>query len=173
MNVDNNIYEFPDAKGIVVSGDIHGDYEKLVYKCCLQCQMTDALIIVAGDCGFGFNKSGYYDAIYQKVSSRLAKANNWIVFIRGNHDNPAYFDGQQVNYKRWKAVPDNSVLNGETDEEFAEKFRYIKNVVARILQEEIITQETADKVCEYEEAEKRDDEYLARVKERREKSKIG
>lgn len=66
-----------------------------------------------------------------------------------------------------------AVLNGETDEEFAEKFRYIKNVVARILQEEIITQETADKVCEYEEAEKRNDEYLARVKERREKSKIG
>ena len=110
MNVDNNIYEFPDAKGIVVSGDIHGDYEKLVYKCCLQCQMTDTLIIVAGDCGFGFNKPGYYDAIYQKVSSRLAKANNWIVFIRGNHDNPAYFDGQQVNYKRWKAVPDYSVI---------------------------------------------------------------
>ena len=110
MNVDNNIYEFPDAKGIVVSGDIHGDYEKLVYKCCLQCQMTDTLIIVAGDCGFGFNKPGYYDAIYQKVSSRLAKANNWIVFIRGNHDNPAYFDGQQVNYERWKAVPDYSVI---------------------------------------------------------------
>lgn len=110
MNVDNNIYEFPDAKGIVVSGDIHGDYEKLVYKCCLQCQMTDTLIIVAGDCGFGFNKPGYYDTIYQKVSSRLAKANNWIVFIRGNHDNPAYFDGQQVNYERWKAVPDYSVI---------------------------------------------------------------
>lgn len=105
-----NTYEFPDAKGIVVSGDIHGDYEALVYKCCLQYQMTDTLIIVAGDCGFGFNKPGFYDAVYQKVSSRLAKANNWIVFIRGNHDNPAYFDGQQVNYKRWKAVPDYSVI---------------------------------------------------------------
>ncbi len=32
------------------------------------------------------------------------------MFVRGNHDNPAYFDGQQVNYKRWKAVPDYSVL---------------------------------------------------------------
>ena len=28
----------------------------------------------------------------------------------GNHDNPAYFDGQRVNCKRWKAVPDYSVL---------------------------------------------------------------
>lgn len=103
-------YEFPQAKGIVVSGDIHGDYEKLVYKCCIQYQMTDTLIVVAGDCGFGFHRPGYYEDIYTKLSSRLAKANNWILFVRGNHDNPAYFDGKQVNYKRWKAVPDYSIL---------------------------------------------------------------
>ncbi len=105
-----NTYNFPDAKGIVVCGDIHGDYEALVCKCCVQYSMTDTLIVVAGDCGFGFKRPDYYEDIYQKVSSRLAKANNWIVFIRGNHDNPAYFDGRQVNYKRWKAVPDYSVL---------------------------------------------------------------
>ena len=110
MNNNINIYEYPDAKGIVVSGDIHGDYEALVYKCCIQYGMTDTLIIVAGDCGFGFNKFGYYEDMYMKLSSHLTKANNWIVFIRGNHDNPAYFDGKQVNYKRWKAVPDYSVL---------------------------------------------------------------
>lgn len=105
-----NIYEFPDPKRIVVSGDIHGDFEALVYKCCVQYDMTDTLIVVAGDCGFGFNHPGYYEDVYMKLSSRLAKANNWIVFIRGNYDNPAYFDGQQVNYKRWKAVPDYSVI---------------------------------------------------------------
>lgn len=110
MNNNKNIYEFPDAKGIVVSGDIHGDYEALVYKCCIQYGMTDTLIIVAGDCGFGFNRPGYYEDICIKLNSRLAKANNWIVFIRGNHDNPAYFDGIEVNYKRWKAVPDYSIL---------------------------------------------------------------
>ena len=31
MSNSTNIYEFPDAKGIVVSGDIHGDYEALVW----------------------------------------------------------------------------------------------------------------------------------------------
>lgn len=107
---DINIYEFPDAKGIVVAGDIHGDFKTLVYKCCVQYGMTDTLIIVAGDCGFGFYRPGYYEDLYMQLNGRLSKANNWIVFVRGNHDNPAYFDGQRVNYKRWKAVPDYSIL---------------------------------------------------------------
>ncbi|MBO6255108.1 MAG: metallophosphoesterase [Bacteroidaceae bacterium] len=110
MNDRTDIYEFNEAKHIVVSGDIHGDFEALVYKCCIQLKMTDTLIIVAGDCGFGFQWSGYYKDIYMKLSSRLFKSNNWLVFVRGNHDNPAYFDGLQVNYKRWKAVPDYSIL---------------------------------------------------------------
>ena len=36
-----NIYEFTQAKGVVVSGDIHGDFTQLVYKCCVQYGMTD------------------------------------------------------------------------------------------------------------------------------------
>lgn len=110
MNNRTNIYEFTDAKGIVVAGDIHGDFKALVYKCCIQYGMTDTLIIVAGDCGFGFQRPGYYEDLYMQLSSQLAKANNWLVFVRGNHDNPAYFDGQQVNYKRWKAIPDYSIV---------------------------------------------------------------
>ena len=54
MNVDNNIYEFPDVKKIVVCGDIHGDFRELVYKVCVCECMHDTLVIVAGDCGFGF-----------------------------------------------------------------------------------------------------------------------
>lgn len=94
----------------MVSGDIHGDFNALVDKCSGQYAMTDTLIIVAGDCGFGFQKPDYYEGLYMRVSGKLSKSNNWIVFVRGNHDNPAYFDGKQVNYKRWKAVPDYSIV---------------------------------------------------------------
>ena len=73
------IYEFPKAKGIVVSGDIHGDFTKLVYKVCIQYNMTDTLIVVAGDCGFGFERYGFYENIYNRCRERLAKANNWFV----------------------------------------------------------------------------------------------
>ena len=106
----NNIYEFPEARHVMVCGDIHGDFKSLVFKFCIENAMTDTLVIVAGDCGFGFQRPDYYKDIYTKLSSRLAKANNWVVFVRGNHDNPAYFNGKQVNSRRWKAVPDYSVL---------------------------------------------------------------
>ena len=105
-----DIYEYPHAKSVVVSGDIHGDFVPLVFKCCIQYGMTDTLIIVAGDCGFGFEKPAYYENLYRRCQERLAKSNNWIVFLRGNHDNPAYFDQQAINHRRWKTLPDYSVI---------------------------------------------------------------
>lgn len=81
-----NIYQFPECKDIVVSGDIHGDFNLLVNKICVQYQMQNTLVIVAGDCGFGFDKRGYYDNMVKRNSKRMNDANNWIVFIRGNHE---------------------------------------------------------------------------------------
>ncbi len=101
---------YPEAKSVVVSGDIHGDFNLLVYKMCVQYQMTDTVVIVAGDCGFGFEQRGYYDEIAKKNSKRMNQANNWIVFIRGNHDNPAYFDGKTFKHKRFIAVPDYTIV---------------------------------------------------------------
>ena len=112
MNNPNNIFtlQFPEAKNIIVSGDIHGDFNLLVYKLCVQYEMKDTVLIVAGDCGFGFEQKGYYENIVRRNSKRMNNANNWIVFVRGNHDNPAYFDGKVFNHKRYVAVPDYSIL---------------------------------------------------------------
>lgn len=101
---------FPEAKSVVVSGDIHGDFNLLVYKLCVQYGMTDTLLIVAGDCGFGFEKEDYYLSMARRNARRMSAVNNWIVFVRGNHDNPAYFDGQTFRSKRFIAVPDYSVV---------------------------------------------------------------
>ena len=102
--------KFPSAKSIVVSGDIHGDFNQLVFKVCVQYQMRDTLLIVAGDCGFGFEQSGYYEDMARRNAKRLSDANNWIVFVRGNHDNPAYFDGCTFKHRRMMAVPDYTVI---------------------------------------------------------------
>ena len=76
---------FPEAKTIIVSGDIHGNFNQLVFKLCIQYQLTDTLLIVAGDCGFGFEKKEYYEQIVRRNAKRMNQANNWIVFVRGNH----------------------------------------------------------------------------------------
>jgi UDP-2,3-diacylglucosamine pyrophosphatase LpxH len=104
------ILSYPDAKQVVVCGDIHGDFRTLVYKLCIQYGYTDTLCIVAGDCGFGFEKPGYYETIYNSVAGRLRKANNWVAFVRGNHDNPAYFAEERISHQRWRCIPDYTVI---------------------------------------------------------------
>lgn len=108
----NDIYHlsFPEAKSVVVCGDIHGDFNGVIGKLCLQYQLENTLLIVAGDCGFGFNEVGYYKEVAKRHRKPLNDSNNWVVFVRGNHDNPAYFDGKAINHKRFIAVPDYSII---------------------------------------------------------------
>lgn len=77
---------------------------------CIQYGMADTLLIVAGDCGFGFEEPGYYENIFRHNSSRLAKSNNWIAMVRGNHDNPAYFSDERISHLRFRTIPDYSVV---------------------------------------------------------------
>lgn len=109
-NTDYKIYEFPECKSIVISGDIHGDFNLLVNKMCVQYSMENTLLIVAGDCGFGFENRGYYENIVKKNAKRMNDNNNWILFVRGNHDNPAYYDGCTFKHKRFISIPDYSIV---------------------------------------------------------------
>ncbi len=102
---------YPSARQVVVCGDIHGSFISLVHKVCIQYGMKDTLVIVAGDCGFGFGKQAYYeDIIYRKVARRLSAANNWIVMLRGNHDDPSYFRESKMSHGRFRTVPDYTIV---------------------------------------------------------------
>ena len=106
-----NHFSFPDACSIVVVGDIHGDFNKMIHKCCIRYKVRDALIVVAGDCGFGFERPGYYEHVYERNHRFLSGSNCWVAFVRGNHDNPAYFNGLYgIHHERFLTVPDYSVL---------------------------------------------------------------
>ena len=104
------VINYPDAETVVICGDIHGDFKPLVHKLCNQLGLKDTLLIVAGDCGFGFDKPAYYVTVYKQIARLLRKANNWVVFVRGNHDDPSYFADHRINYTRWHTVADYSVI---------------------------------------------------------------
>lgn len=71
----------------------------------------NTLFIVAGDCGFGFCETNYYHYLYNsKINRSLGKKGNAVLFIRGNHDDPAIFDGNTFNKKRAICIPDYSVV---------------------------------------------------------------
>ena len=104
-------FDFPEVRSIVVVGDIHGEFNKLVHKCCVRYKIRDALIVVAGDCGFGFERPGYYDYVYERNRKYLSRSNCWLAMVRGNHDNPAYFNGlHRIHHERFMTVPDYTVL---------------------------------------------------------------
>lgn len=104
------VYDIPASyNSLVVCGDIHGEFKTLLYNL-KRFQVENAVIVVAGDCGIGFEKPNHYDQLYRKLSVSLEKLNLLLLLIRGNHDDPSYFDGKRLDYPKMKAIPDYSVI---------------------------------------------------------------
>lgn len=94
---------------VYVVGDTHGSFRLIQYKIKSD-NIEDSVIIVAGDCGFGFEKEAHYKNVYNKMKKTLIESNVKLVFVRGNHDDPLYFDGEVINFPNFIAIPDYSVL---------------------------------------------------------------
>lgn len=104
------LYDYPKAKQIIVSGDLHEAFTELVEKLCNRYRFRNTLLVVAGDESFGFAELGHYQKIYDQVAEKLRIANNWVVFVRGNNDDPTYFAEERIAYERWSCVPDYSII---------------------------------------------------------------
>lgn len=96
---------------VIVCGDIHGEFETLVFEIGRR-GISDAVVIVAGDCGFGFCRYGYYDDLYKrKMHRKLERSNVLLLMVRGNHDNPLYFEKELADYPYMKTLPDYTVVH--------------------------------------------------------------
>lgn len=97
-------------KKVYVAGDIHGNISTLVYKI-YQGKISNAVIIVAGDCGFGFESREHYTELYEKKLRNRLEAQNCIVLcVRGNHDSANYYEQELINFPNLKTIPDYSII---------------------------------------------------------------
>jgi len=91
-----------------VIGDTHGNwgYLRAVIK---NRQIRDTTFLHVGDFGVGFKRVAYDKAELRKLNRRLEKNNCHMYVIRGNHDNPAYFDGSW-DWSNLHLVPDYTIV---------------------------------------------------------------
>lgn len=77
---------------LYICGDIQGKLKELTWEVAVREKITDSYIIVAGNIGAG---SPGFDELYKdKLESRLSEGNIKILSVRGNQDDPSWFDGK-------------------------------------------------------------------------------
>lgn len=124
-----NIIDCSDRK-LILLGDLHGEFGtiKKILRENEQLKgrdksrkgrydlnteyVTNAVLVVCGDCGFGFNKQAYYEMELAPIQNTLEEQNLMLLFLRGNHDDPEYFkevDGK-FKFNNIKFIPDYSIL---------------------------------------------------------------
>lgn len=89
-------------------GDIHGEFKEFLYKI-KRTQLQNAYLIFAGDFGVGFYSENYYIDIFNHINKYLIENNIHFYAVRGNHDNPEYFDNRK--YGNITLVKDYTILN--------------------------------------------------------------
>ncbi len=87
-------------------GDLHGNLQYLKYHI-KQYNINNSCIICAGDVGLGFNDNAQEINFLNKFCELR---NVYLIFVRGNHDNPNIFTSRMYN-KYCKTVADYDIIN--------------------------------------------------------------
>jgi len=73
-----------------------------------------SVIIVSGSCGIGSKSKTYYEETFGKLDKVLGDNNCFILFVRGNNDNPSIFNNREIDFEHVKTIPDYSVVLTKT-----------------------------------------------------------
>ena len=123
------VYDFSQVTNVKIYGNIYGDIDGLMnmifdeekyrqrgYKprrsqqSKKMTQQIDKLCIVCGDTNIGFKNSIFYRDKFDFFNSSLSSFGVVVLFIRGNHDNPSYFNGENFNFSNIKTIEDYSIV---------------------------------------------------------------
>lgn len=111
-----NIYKHSSClKNVYVIGDVHGHFEMLQDLIKMRDYLNNCIIIVAGDSGFGFYSYDYYDKKMTELNMTLLENNIKVYFVRGNHDDPSYFEENKIKFSNIETIPDYSIIQVGND----------------------------------------------------------
>ena len=93
-------------KTIYIVGDIHGKWDAL-FKEIDSFDMCDCTLICVGDLGVGFKDSHAKEIRALQFANEFFAARDIdFLSIRGNHDNPAFFNGEIQRFSNLRLLPD-------------------------------------------------------------------
>lgn len=103
-----------EKRNLVFIGDVHGNWE-VISRYITDYDLKNTDIIQVGDFGIGY-RNVYNDLAYlQRLSDVLSTLNSCLYVIRGNHDDPTFFDGsRKYTFESIKFLSDYSFLRLDT-----------------------------------------------------------
>lgn len=107
------IINIPESiQDIYAVGDVHSAWNIVIYHI-KQYKIQNSVFIYCGDVGIGFNSLEYYmNTIIPELHKTLKKFNDIFLWVRGNHENPKYYNEQLINTEYVKTIPDYSIIKG-------------------------------------------------------------
>jgi DNA repair exonuclease SbcCD nuclease subunit len=95
---------------LIFLGDNHGAWNELFYN--IQSKnLKDCYIVSVGDCGIGFKPPTSQLNQIKTLNEEFKKKNIYFKAIRGNHDDPSYFNGKdKINFSHFELLEDYSIL---------------------------------------------------------------
>jgi DNA repair exonuclease SbcCD nuclease subunit len=93
---------------LIFSGDWHGDWKNVIREI-KRLDLRDCTVFQVGDFGMGFTTMKKDLRALQFLNITLKARNIMLYAIRGNHDNPIYFDGS-ISKSNIKLLSDYTVI---------------------------------------------------------------
>jgi len=102
-----------NQQSVYILGDNHGRYD-VMFRFIEAYEIKDCILIHVGDGGEGFAPYDKQMRQFYHYNDRFKSKGIEYLSIRGNHSDPAYFDGS-VNLSHFKLLPDyhTQIINGE------------------------------------------------------------